>query len=170
MFNAIVDTKPIRDGESPTVSYTIERLRDGVWTKEKVVDVSAGDKDASRKILLDNDQRLVVQAVKADKTVYDPKQSAVVAEGSESNLPMTAEGRYRVMQEEERQKQKEADERKAKESAETQGNERQLLRDQQQPAQHVTTQVAASPAPQKPNPAPASSTSTTGMRSSKDLK
>ena len=74
-----LNVKPIRDGEQPSLRYTVQKRRGtDLWTNERVIDVTAGTPEAQRAMPLDNDERIVVEPIQGETVVYDPTQMAAV--------------------------------------------------------------------------------------------
>lgn len=62
---------PIRDGEKATGLVVVERRQGDAWIRVREWDVSSADKSAYRKVVIEDDQRLIVEPRPATEVVYD---------------------------------------------------------------------------------------------------
>lgn len=74
----VVEVHAIRDGERVSASVIIERKRDDQWIREKVIDVASGMADSKRRLLLEDDQRVVIEGKSNVEYVFDKEQNASV--------------------------------------------------------------------------------------------
>lgn len=72
--------------EKGSAVVTIEKKVGEIWEKVKVWPVVLGSKEANKKILLEEGQRIIVEGSAARPLIYDRNQMAlVVAPGESSN-------------------------------------------------------------------------------------
>lgn len=74
----VVEVHAIRDGERVSASVIVERRRSDHWVREKVTDVMSGMPDSKRRILLEDDQRVVIEGRSNVEYVFDKEQNASV--------------------------------------------------------------------------------------------
>lgn len=68
----------IRDGEVVSATIIQEQKRNDYWTRVKAWDVMSGTPEASRRVLLEDDERLVIEGRASTHVVYDQEQKAAV--------------------------------------------------------------------------------------------
>src|SRR5678816_891386 len=68
----------IRDGEKASGSIAIDRKKNDMWVGESSIDLVSGTPSAERTILLENDQRMVLEGSSNVEVVYDKEQNAAV--------------------------------------------------------------------------------------------
>lgn len=64
----------VRTGERVSSVVRIERRRGNAWTQEREYTAMSGDKSADRTLLLQDDQRLIIEGQAAVEMVMDPAQ------------------------------------------------------------------------------------------------
>lgn len=73
-----VEVLPVRDGETVSATIIQEQRRSETWNRVKAWDVMSGTPEAKRRIMLEDNERVVVEG-RADTTlVYDPEQKAAI--------------------------------------------------------------------------------------------
>lgn len=78
---------PIRDGEVVSATILKQRKRADYWVNEDMIAVNSNEPGAERQILLDDSQRLVVEATSDVQVVYDKTQNAAVPRKSVEPKP-----------------------------------------------------------------------------------
>src|SRR5678816_1420242 len=68
----------IRDGEKASGSIAIDRKKNDMWVRESSIDLVSGTPSAERTILLENDQRMVLEGSSNVEVIYDKEQNAAV--------------------------------------------------------------------------------------------
>jgi len=66
----------LRPEDRATATFQIERKRGEGWNREKSIDVLPGEPDATRTILLEHDQRIVILGRSETVVIYDREQMA----------------------------------------------------------------------------------------------
>ncbi len=86
-----IEILPIRDGDRGTASIHVEKRRGDAWVREKVFDVTVGAVEAKRKLLIEDDERIVVLGSVAETVVFDKEQNAAVRVPAGQTAPPIAE-------------------------------------------------------------------------------
>lgn len=73
-----VEVLPIRDGETVSATIIQEQKKGEAWNRVKAWDVESGTPDASRRVMLDDNERLVIEGRSSTVTVFDQAQNAAV--------------------------------------------------------------------------------------------
>lgn len=84
-----ISIAPIRDGEVVSGVYMKQRFRNGTWLNEESITVVSDQPGNERTLLLDNDQRLVIEGKSNKKMIYD-KDQATAREVEDNTLPTPA--------------------------------------------------------------------------------
>ena len=79
----------VRDNEEVSGTLSKQRFRHGTWTNEETITVISGQPGSERTILLDDDQRLVIEGYSNVKMVYNREQMVAqpVAQPTPSERP-----------------------------------------------------------------------------------
>ena len=84
------------DGDVVTASLIVQRKRGDSWVNESAITVLSGQPDSERIMLLEDNQRLVVEGSSNTRTIYDRSQMAAVPVRSASPMakhtPETTDG------------------------------------------------------------------------------
>lgn len=88
-----VEVLKIRDSDTGSATIHVEKRRGEAWLREKVYDFTPSTPDARRRLVLEDDQRVVVMGVAGTEVVFDKEQSAAVpvATSSEPVKPVVPE-------------------------------------------------------------------------------
>lgn len=86
MFMLEVNMRAVRDSEKPSVRYVVEQKRGSDWVRDKVVDVTAGQPDTRRELLINDDERVVIEPVVQDNIVYNREEMAAVPAAANPQL------------------------------------------------------------------------------------
>lgn len=78
MYVTTIEVLPIRDGERVSATVSIEDRRGGSWSRSETRTVLSGEPEASRRIVLRDDQRLVIEGKSDTEVRFDPVQKAAV--------------------------------------------------------------------------------------------
>lgn len=78
MFTVKVLVTPVRDGDKASGSVHVDRKKGDSWAREKSMNFVSGDPSAERTILVENDQRLIIEGGSNTEVVYDRAQGAAV--------------------------------------------------------------------------------------------
>jgi hypothetical protein len=70
-----ISVNAIRDGEVASGAIMKQRKRGETWVNEETISIVSGEPGSERTFILDNDQRLIIEAVSNVKVVYDREQS-----------------------------------------------------------------------------------------------
>src|SRR5262245_19293042 len=92
MKSVKVNVAAVRDGDVVSGVYMKQRKKGDAWVNEEAITVVSGQPDSERIFVLDNDQRLVVEAKSDKKVVFDKAQSAAVTVQDEDPLPTPSPG------------------------------------------------------------------------------
>lgn len=71
-----VEVLPLRPQEQVGATIIVEKRRGDTWTRSKAFDVTSGTPEANRRILLDDDERVVIEGAAKTIMQYDPVQNA----------------------------------------------------------------------------------------------
>ena len=77
-----ISVNAIRDGEVASGTIVKQRKRGEAWLNEESIAVVSGEPGSERTFVLDNDQRLIVEAVSNVKVVYDRAQAMATPQAS----------------------------------------------------------------------------------------
>ena len=75
MLTIQIKLSPIRDGEKASGSIVTDRKKGDIWSRETSVDFVSGEPSADRTILLEDDQRLIIEGSSNMEIVYDREQN-----------------------------------------------------------------------------------------------
>lgn len=78
MFTVKVLVTPVRDGDKASGSVHVDRKKGDSWARENSMNFVSGDPSAERTILVENDQRLIIEGSSNTEIVYDRAQGAAV--------------------------------------------------------------------------------------------
>lgn len=78
MWTAEVTIRSVRDGETATVTIIHEQKRGDAWIRAKAVDVASDTPEATRKIMLADNERLVIEGKSDTRVVFNKDQNAAV--------------------------------------------------------------------------------------------
>lgn len=76
----------VNDGDRVSATVIQERKRGDNWNRLKSWDVTSGMPEAKRKILLEDDERLVIEGREVEKIVFDKNQNAAVRVEKEDSV------------------------------------------------------------------------------------
>lgn len=82
-----VTLRSSRDDEDVNGTFVLEKKRGDTWTRQEGYDVTSGTEAASRRFLLADDERIVVEGRPTESIIYDADQRAAI------RLPTDAEER-----------------------------------------------------------------------------
>lgn len=105
---------PSRDGAQERFTISIHRKRNDEYISYSSYDVMAGDKDAERRIMIEDTDRLVIEAQADHTLVYDRDQMVATPAPIDDSAKEKKE-EFNKKQEELHEKNLEIDEKKAKE-------------------------------------------------------
>lgn len=78
MLKLEVDVEVVKAGDTGTATIYIEKKRGETWHREETIVVEPGAKDSARTLLVENDQRIVIEGWSETTMVYDREQMANV--------------------------------------------------------------------------------------------
>lgn len=83
-----IEINSINETEEVVANLFLEQRKGETWNRSKVITVVSGQGENSRQLILNDDERLVVEGKTSRKVVFDAGQNAVVS-NEKSALPTT---------------------------------------------------------------------------------
>lgn len=80
---------PIRDGEVVSATILKQRKRNDYWVNEEVIAFNSNEPGAERQVLLEDNQRIVVEGSSNVAVVYDKEQRAAVPRPAGIMVPVS---------------------------------------------------------------------------------